>query len=104
MIKPSSVLSMEKFEKLIKPKLLILFKTTLGFAFTVVSIRRVLFENLFFILLSKGCNAHKMAIAKIVVAAAAKYIPPPVASPIAATVHKPAAVVRPLFVPAEEIR
>ena len=35
----------------------------------------------------------------IVVAPAAKYSPPPVASPMAATVHNPAAVVTPLTAP-----
>ena len=48
---------------------------------------------------SIGCKAQRIIKAIIVVAAAAKYNPPPVASPIAATVHRPAAVVNPRMAP-----
>ena len=40
-----------------------------------------------------------MTTASIIVNKAAKYIPPPVANPIAATVHNPDAVVKPRMMP-----
>src|SRR3546814_19859760 len=47
---------------------------------------------------SIGCNNHKIVIAIAVVANPAQYIPPPTAKPIAATVHKPEAVVNPRII------